>query len=94
MFYMETKDGDKFFTNPESNDRAEFEKILEAKLGKDAVDMFDSLMYDAEGKNQSSVYRLRDCLDDLDHALNRVELSREELIDILSNLQDVYFDLE
>lgn len=48
MFYLETKDGDKFFTDSKSSDKLEFEKILEQKLGKDAVSLFDQLIEDAK----------------------------------------------
>ena len=37
MFYLETKDGEKFFTDAKSDDKMEFEKILEQKLGEQAV---------------------------------------------------------
>lgn len=48
MFYLETKDGDKFFTDARSSDKSEFEKIIEQKLGKDAVSLFDQLIEDAK----------------------------------------------
>ena len=40
MFYVETKDGEKFFTSSNSDDVAEFAKILENKMGKDMAKLF------------------------------------------------------
>lgn len=48
MFYLETKDGEKFFTDAKSDDKIEFEKILEQKLGNQAVELFNQLIQDAE----------------------------------------------
>jgi hypothetical protein len=48
MFYLETKDGEKFFTDAKSDDKMEFEKILEQKLGEQAVELFNQLIADAE----------------------------------------------
>ena len=48
MFYLETKDGERFFTEAHSDDKLEFEKILEAKLGNDAVDLFNQLLGEVE----------------------------------------------
>lgn len=36
MFYLETKDGEKFFTEAGDDDQAVFKRIIEDKLGKDA----------------------------------------------------------
>lgn len=47
MFYLETKDGERFFTNPNSDDKTEFEKIVEAKMGAESVDMMNYLIMDA-----------------------------------------------
>lgn len=44
MFYVETKDGEKFFTSPNSDDVAEFAKILEEKLGKDMAKLFSDIL--------------------------------------------------
>lgn len=52
MFYLETKDGDRFFTDKNSDDCAEFEKIIEQKLGQQAVELFRQLIADAENKNR------------------------------------------
>ena len=53
MFFLETKDGDKFFTENGSDDRHEFAKILEEKLGQSSVELFDMLMDDASETNES-----------------------------------------
>ena len=47
MFYLETKDGEKFFTDAKSSDKAEFEKIVEQKLGSDAAELLNCLIEDA-----------------------------------------------
>lgn len=94
MFYLETKDGDRFFTNVGSDDKLEFEKIIEAKLGKDAVEMLDNLIHDAECINDYTLLDLKDTLDNLDKALDRQELNRDELVDILSELQSIYHQLK
>lgn len=66
MFYLETKDGDRFFTDAKSNDRLEFERIIEQKLGKMAVELFNQLLADAkeegyvdgydDGRDESSTF--------------------------------------
>lgn len=48
MFYIETKDGDRFFTSVNSNDKEEFDKIIDQKLGRQASDMFNQLLIDAQ----------------------------------------------
>ena len=63
MFYLETKDGEKFFTDAKSSDKVEFEKIVEQKLGADAAELLNNLIEDAkeegyeegfeDGKNDS-----------------------------------------
>lgn len=94
MFYLETKDGDKFFTDKGSDDKLEFEKIIEAKMGRDASDMFDILIADAKAENENLLEqanrRLDECINDLDSALNNKELDRVRLEDILSELQAIY----
>ena len=94
MFYLETKDGDMFFTSKDSDDRREFEKIIENKLGKDAADMFELLVEDEKAEvehiMESASERLHDCINDLDGALNSDTLDRVRLEDILSELQSLY----
>ena len=43
MFYLETKDGEKFFTKDSDDDQAVFKRIIEDKLGKDALTLFKEL---------------------------------------------------
>lgn len=43
MFYLETKDGEKFFTEAGDDDQAVFKRIIEDKLGKDALILFKQL---------------------------------------------------
>ena len=57
MFYLETKDGDKFFTESNSSDKAEFEKIIEQKLGSDAAELFNQLIAEAEEDGYSEGFR-------------------------------------
>lgn len=96
MFYLQTKDGERFLTDANSDDKQEFEKILEAKLGKDAAELFDSLVTDAEDNAQELLhniaYRYNDAIQRLDKLLSKDKLDREKLIDALSDLQQLYLD--
>lgn len=74
MFYLETKDGDKFFTDTNSDDKAEFEKIIEQKLGTQAAELFKQLIEDAEQKNRDVL------IGDLEYVIR-------ELRDIQNQLQ-------
>lgn len=56
MFYLETKDGDKFFTDPKSDDKLEFEKIIEDKLGKQSAELFNSLLDEAKDSGYDEGY--------------------------------------
>ena len=56
MFYLETKDGEKFFTDVNSDDKLEFEKIIEQKLGKQTVDLFNQLIEDAKEEGYKEGY--------------------------------------
>ena len=57
MFYLETKDGERFLTDAKSDDKAEFRKIIEQKLGSDAAVMFDEFIDEAECTSQSRMIR-------------------------------------
>ena len=46
MFYVETTDGEKFFTSTNSDDVEEFARILETKLGKDMSKLFKDILED------------------------------------------------
>lgn len=93
MFYLETKDGDRFFTSADSDDKIEFEKIIDAKLGKDAANMFNILVEDAafayESLLEDAGSRLQDSLRDLDHAIDEKDLDLDKLQNILSDLQSI-----
>ena len=94
MFFLETRDGDRFFTDKDSDDKLEFEKIIDAKMGRDASNLFDTLIAVAKSNNEDlleqTAGRLDECINDLDSALNADELDRIRLEDILSNLQAIY----
>ena len=74
MFYLETTDGDKFFTEKNSDDRAEFEKIIEQKLGKQAAEMFNQLIEDAEHTIPEQVAR------DIDYIIQDLRDIRDSLM--------------
>ena len=97
MFYLETKDGDKYFTNKDSDDKLEFEKIIDAKLGRDAANMFSTLISDAEDKNENTftdfAYRYKEYVNALDRELAEKEINRDRLDLILSDLQSLYNDI-
>lgn len=74
MFFLETKDGDKFFTDSKSDDKVEFWKILDQKLGRPAAVMFDEFIKDAEYlKNEDAVESVADDLDDITSALSNMD---------------------
>ena len=53
MFYLETKDGEKIFTGAEDDDHAVFRRIIEDKLGKDALTLFKELFeYGEKGREE------------------------------------------
>lgn len=73
MFYLETKDGDKFFTDPKSNDKVEFWKILDQKLGRQAAAMFDDFIADAEREvDNSEILAAADDLNDVISVLDNI----------------------
>ena len=94
MFYLETKDGEKFFTDKDSDDFQEFDKIIDTKLGREASDMFNTLIGDVrttvENKLEQTAARLLAEVTDLDKALVEPELDKDRLLDILSHLQAIY----
>ena len=96
MFYLETKDGDKFFTNKDSDDRKEFEKILEDKLGQQVGELFNELLNEATEDSQEVINSIRvaykDCIDRLDEALMEQPADIGKLEEILSDLQALYVD--
>ena len=54
MFYLELKDGEKIFTGAEDDDRAAYRKIIEDKLGKDALTLFEKLYYFTDEKHRET----------------------------------------
>ena len=73
MFYMETKDGERFLTDVKSEDKAEFERILEQKLGQDAVEIFNHLIDDAKHESRDALVR------DLDYVISELRNIRKDL---------------
>ena len=58
MFYLELKDGEKIFTGDQEDDHAAFRKIIEDKLGKDALwDIWSILMENEEDYSDSDKVR-------------------------------------
>lgn len=96
MFYLETKDGDKFLTDKDSDDRREFEKIITDKMGRDAADLFDLLVKEGEENAEQMLlsfkHRFNDCLKDFDKTLNNKEVDKIKLEEILAELQAIYLD--
>ena len=81
MFYLQTKDGERFFTGKHSDDKEEFEKIIEAKMGKEAAEMFNELIGAAEIEGEESV-----SLDGY--------VETDYVVDIASDLEDVIKQLQ
>ena len=71
MFYLETKDGDKFFTDPKSDDKVEFWKILDQKLGRSVANMFDEFIKDAEHNDNDD--KIESIIDSLDNIISELE---------------------
>ena len=96
MFYLELNDGDKFLTDKDSDDRKEFEKILSDKLGRDAAELFDTLVKEDEANAEHLIHkvsgRYRDCVNALDKALNENPINRVKLEEILATFQALYLD--
>lgn len=94
MFFLETKDGDRFFTDSKSDDTLEFEKIIDSKLGRSASELFTNLIEDAKSAGESmqeqTARRLNVCIEDLDGALNAEKIDLPRLEGILSDLQAIY----
>lgn len=77
MFYLETKDGDKFFTDPKSDDKVEFWRILDQKLGRQAATMFDEFIEDAKQEvynevDNSEILAAADDLNDVVSVLDNI----------------------
>lgn len=73
MFYMETKDGEKFCTDIKSNDQKEFEKILEQKLGTDAVEIFNQILDEIKFEGREALAK------DIDYVIDQLRDIRNDL---------------
>ncbi len=83
MFYLETKDGEKFFTEAGDDDQAVFKRIIEDKLGKDALTLFKQLFEYGE-KEREEVLEMQ-----------YTYISRLwDIWDILNNHEEAYTDQE
>ena len=108
MFYLETKDGDRFFTPTNSNDRAEFEKILEQKLGEQAVQLFNDIISEAEDTIEDStrdecdnsraifdlVCDLRNTISSLQLMTNDDKVDKSDLETIITELNRIKDELD
>lgn len=97
MFYLETKDGDKFFTNKDSDDKQEFEKIIEDKLGKDAAELFDNLVtedIENAGYYMSSIaYKFKEIINEFNNVLSKEPIDKLKLEQVLYDLENLYTDM-
>ncbi len=76
MFFLETSDGERFCTDPKSDDKLEFWKILDQKLGRPTANMFDEFIKDAEGKiDPDAIEKICNDLDNVIAALNNMQNS-------------------
>ena len=88
MFFLETKDGDKFFTDPDSDDKVEFWKILDQKLGRSAANMFDEFIKDNEHAiDPDDVERICYDLDSVIAALDN--LGNSDITKYIDNLKRI-----
>jgi len=96
MFYLETKDGDKFFTNKDSDDRKEFEKIVEDKMGEGSVNLMNLLIDESadevQGLFNGVKHKFNDAIQALDKEMNKPEIDRVKLEEILCDLQQLYLN--
>ena len=82
MFYLETRDGEKFFTDKDSDDKVEFWKILDKKLGRSAAELFDDIL-------KAESYSADDIQETLDKVLCSVETVNKDLDEIVSVLENL-----
>lgn len=87
MFYLETKDGEKFFTKDSDDDQAVFKRIIEDKLGKDALILFKQLFEYGEKEREEVLeqieyyeYRLSEIWDVVFDEENYSDLDKINLI--------------
>jgi hypothetical protein len=86
MFYLETKDGERFLTGANSDDKAEFEKIVESKMGSEAVDLLNQLLLDAyESGEREGI---------TEHEADTTAVSTDSLAESQERLQDIITEIE
>ena len=94
MFYLQTKDGERFFTEATSDDQAEFRKIIESKLGEDAATLFDNVVLDNADQAASVLadasLELKACIRRFDKILNEAQVDTVKLEGVLSEFQLLY----
>ena len=98
MFYRETKDGDKYFTENGSDDRLEFAKILEEKLGRSSAELFDMLMDEISEKNESLLKDtnkdLSEVIQDLMALMQAPEVKPSDLLLLVVKIKAVNLKIE
>ena len=96
MFFLQTKDGDRFLTSKDSDDSKEFQKIVEDKMGKDAAELYDSLVTEHEDNAQELLNRFsnryNECIKAFDEIMNTTPVNTVKLEEVLCELQSIYLD--
>lgn len=83
MFYLETKDGDRFFTDPKSDDKSEFEKIIESKMGAQSVELMNELIEEARNDGEANAVAYCENISNAVHCIDEViyELESNKVCD-------------
>lgn len=96
MFYLELKNGEKIFTDKNSDDKKEFDKVIYENLGREASELFLQLLQESEENIAHVLHnvavRYKDCITRLDKLLDEKDLDRTKLEEVLSDLQKIYTD--
>lgn len=96
MFYLETKDGERFFTNKDSDDVAEFKQILETKLGPDAATLFEEIINEKCDEALSTLnkakFRLQETIREFDAVMEKTPSDKDKLDEVLSEFQELYLN--
>lgn len=97
MFYLQINGGESFLTSVNSDDKSEFGKIIRDKLGRDAEDLYDTLIADESHKMDSCIKkyarRYKKCVDSLDETISAETIDTKKLQEILENLHKLYIEL-
>lgn len=105
MFYLETKDGERFFTSVMSNDKDEFEKIVASKMGDQAVELLNDFIEDAREEGEESVsfddyvdaYEVRYLVDKLSRTIDQMKAALDSHEDadttLVEDMRDLIKDL-